>query len=196
MPGMPTIVEDEKGQLLAYLAQQRIGLRLSAYGLTEEQARLSPSVSALSVGGLIKHVAHVEEHWIGIVQQRPTAPNSEDYEEGFRLGPDESLAGMLDFYEATAADTERVVKELELERPVPVPQGVPWFPKDIDAWNVRWVLLHLIEETARHAGHSDIVRESIDGATWFPLMSAAEKWDMRPWIEPWQPAGSTAGATR
>ncbi len=195
MSGMPTIVEDEKGQLLAYLAQQRGFLRLSAYGLTDEQARLSASVSPLSIGGLIKHVARAEVHWTGIVLERPGSSGSEDYEEGFRLGPDETLAGMLDFYESVAADTERVVKDLPLERPVPVPQGVPWFPKDIDAWNVRWVLLHLIEETARHAGHADIVRESIDGATWFPLMSAAENWDMRPWIEPWQPAGTEASAS-
>ena len=49
-----------------------------------------------------------------------------------------------------------------------MPQGVPWFPDDVEAWSVRWVLLHLIEETARHAGHADIVRETIDGATVLP----------------------------
>jgi uncharacterized damage-inducible protein DinB len=195
MPGMPTMVEDERGQLLEYLEQQRGFVRLAAYGLTDEQARLSPSVSALSIGGLVKHVARVEEHWTGIVLQRPSTRGSEDYAEGFRLGDDESFEEMLALYQSIAAETDRVVKELPLETPVPVPQGVPWFPKDIDAWNVRWVLLHLIEETARHAGHADIVRESIDGATWFALMSAAENWDLRPWVEPWKPTDEAIRAT-
>ena len=59
MPGMPTFIENEKDQLLAFLEQQRAFVRLAAYGLTEEQSRLSPSVSSLSIGGLIKHVAKV-----------------------------------------------------------------------------------------------------------------------------------------
>jgi uncharacterized damage-inducible protein DinB len=194
MSGMPTLVEDEKGQLLAYLEQQRHFIRLAAYGLTDEEARLSPSVSSLSVGGLIKHVAKVEEHWMGIVLERPAEPSSENYEDGFRLGPDETLEGALAFYDSVARATERVVDRCPLDQRVPVPQGVPWFPKDIDAWNVRWVVLHLIEETARHAGHADIVRESIDGATWFTLMSAADNVDLRPWVEPWKPARKPAEA--
>ena len=69
----------------------------------------------------------------------------------------------------------------------PVPQGVPWYPDDLDAWSVRWVLMHLVSETARHAGHADIVREAVDGATAFPLMAAAEGWPATPWIQPWEP---------
>jgi len=72
---------------------------------------------------------------------------------------------------------------------------VPWFPKDVSAWSVRWVLLHLIEETARHAGHADILRESIDGATALPLMAAAEGWPEQPWITPWTPP-DRSGAQR
>ena len=71
-----------------------------------------------------------------------------------------------------ARETEAVVAGIDdLDQPVPVPKGVPWFPDDVDAWSVRWVLLHLIEEIARHAGHADIVRESIDGATMYALMA-------------------------
>lgn len=73
---------------------------------------------------------------------------------------------------------------------MPVPKGVPWFPDDVDAWSVRWVLLHLIQETARHAGHADIVRESVDGGTAMPLMAAVESWPVSPWILPWEPAAS------
>ena len=68
---------------------------------------------------------------------------------------------------------------------VPVPQ-VPWFPKDIEAWTVRWVLVHLIEETARHWGHADIVRETVDGAQALELLAAVENWPeeggpVKPW---------------
>ena len=51
-----------------------------------------------------------------------------------------------------------------LDAAVPVPRDSPWFPKDVDAWSVRWVFLHVISELARHAGHADIIRESLDGA--------------------------------
>jgi hypothetical protein len=71
---------------------------------------------------------------------------------------------------------------------VPIPKGDPWTPDDLDAWTVRWVLLHLIEETARHAGHADIVRETIDGAQMYPLMAAAEGWPATTWLQPWTPS--------
>lgn len=79
----------------------------------------------------------------------------------------------------------------DLDRPVPVPKGVPWFPDDVEAWSVRWVLLHLIEEIARHAGHADIIRESIDGATMYALMAAAEGWPPTDWLKPWEPPATS-----
>ena len=189
MPGMASPIPDEREQLLAYLAQQRYVIRLTAYGLTDEQARATPSASPLSVGGLIKHVAGTERNWIGMVLQQDRM-SPEDYENNFRLLPDETMASVLERYDAVARDTEEVVRGLGLDHPVPVPKGVPWFPDDIDAWSVRWVLLHMIAETARHAGHADIVRESIDGATAFPLMAAAEGWPSTPWLQPWEPTSA------
>jgi hypothetical protein len=86
-----------------------------------------------------------------------------------------------------ARETVAVIDSIpDLAQPVPVPQGVPWYPDDVDAWSVRWVLLHLIAETARHAGHADMVREAIDSATAFPLMAAAEGWPTTPWMQPWE----------
>lgn len=185
MPGLVPPVTDERHGLLAYLAQQRHVLRLTAYGLTDEQARATPTVSGLSIGGLLKHAALVERSWMSTVLQRKRA--EADYPASFRLGPDETLAGVLTDYTDAAEETDAVVAGIpDLGRPVPVPQGVPWFPPDLTAWSVRWVLLHLIEETARHAGHADIVRESLDGATAFPLMAAAEGWPPMPWLQPWQ----------
>jgi hypothetical protein len=64
---------------------------------------------------------------------------------------------------------------------------VPWNRNDLVFWTLRWVLLHLIQETARHAGHADIIRESVDGATSYPLLAAAEGWPATDWLKPWTP---------
>jgi len=192
MPGTVPPVADEREGLLAFLAQQRHVLRLAAYGLSDEQARATPTASALSVGGLIKHVAATERGWIDTVLQRTGRSREDaesDYMANFRLQSGETLAEVLDLYETVAKETEAVIGEIpELGQPVPVPQGVPWFPDDVKAWSVRWVLLHLIQETARHAGHADIIRESVDGATAYPLMAAAEGWPATPWLQPWEAA--------
>ena len=189
MPGQAPPVADEREGLLVYLAQQRFVLRTTAYGLTDEQARSAPSASALSVGGVIKHVASTERSWMDTVLQRSREAGeaAQDYERGFQLGPDETLAQTLDLYDAIAAETEAIVAGLPLDHPVPVPDA-PWNPKDVEAWSLRWVLLHLIEETARHAGHADIVRETVDGATGFELLAAAEGWPETPWLKPWKPS--------
>jgi hypothetical protein len=193
MPGMAPAITDEKELLLAYLAQQRDGLRFAAHGLTDEQARLRPTAGALSIGGLLKHVAATEEHWIDLVAQRERDRGSHEereaaYEDTFTMRDDETLVDVIARLDAVAKETETVVSGVALDRAVPVPQGVPWFPDDVDAWSVRWVLLHVIEEIARHAGHADIVRESIDGATMYPLMAAVEGWPETDWLKPWKPA--------
>lgn len=190
MPVLAPPVADEREGLLSYLDQQRHVLRVAAYGLTDDQARATPSASALSVGGLIKHVTGAERRWTDMILQRPRpADAAEEIRREFRLGPDETLAGVLNHYAAAARETDRVIAGVaDLGQPVPVPKGVPSFPQDVEAWSVRWVLLQLIQETARHAGHADIVRESIDGATAFPLMAAVEGWPETPWTKPWKPS--------
>jgi len=187
MPGQVPPVPDERTGLLAFLAQQRDVIKLTAFGLTDDEARRTPSASPLSVGGLIKHAATTERGWIDLVLQRDRGETQDDYELNFRLQPDETLADVFDLYDEIARETESVIDAVaDLGQEVPVPQGVPWYPDDVDAWSVRWVLLHVITETARHAGHADIVRESIDGATAFPLMAAAEGWPATPWLQPWE----------
>jgi hypothetical protein len=188
MPGLVRPVTDERDALTAYLDQQRLVLRTAAFGLTDEQARRTPTVSPLSVGGLIKHAAFVERQWMCYVRELPFPAGPDAYAAGFRMEPGETLAGLLDNYAAAARDTDAGVADLPLDHPVPVPHTAPWFPRDVEAWSVRWVLLHLIQETARHAGHADLVRESIDGATAFPLMAAAENWPASPWMQPWRPS--------
>jgi uncharacterized damage-inducible protein DinB len=196
MPGLPPPHPDELEQLLGFLAQERYVVRLTAFGMTDEQARMAPSVSPLTVGGLIKHLAGVQEFWTDILAGRhqPADAGDHDYSESFRLIGDETLQSVLDRYEKAGAETERVARSLGADHLVEVPRDVPWFPTDVDHWTVRWLLLHLIEETSRHAGHADIVRESVDGATAYPLMAAAEHWPPSPWVKPWEPVGGLTGS--
>ena len=191
MPGQVAPLTDERELLLAYLTQQRYVLKLTAHGLSDAQARQASPPSSLAVGGLIKHVSQVERYWIDLVVQRQADVYTADseYEDNFRLEPGETLATVIDKYDAVARETEAVIEKIaDLGQAVPVPPGVPWFPDDVEAWTVRWVLLHLITETARHAGHADIVREAVDGATAFPLMAAVEGWPATEWLQPWSPS--------
>jgi hypothetical protein len=127
---------------------------------------------------------------VEIVAQRQLPElRDQDYEAGFRLEEGETVADVLALQAAVAEETEAIVAEIaDLGQPVPVPKGIPWFPQDVEAWSVRWVLLHVIEETARHAGHADIIRESLDGATMYQLMAAAEGWGAD--LERWQTEAS------
>ncbi|WP_327678321.1 DinB family protein [Kitasatospora sp. NBC_00458] len=169
---MPTLVNAETGErdaLLSFLAAQRGGLRRAVLGLTEEQAAARPSASALSLAELVKHAAVCEREWIvGILLGREEGRR--DYRENsFALAEGETLAGWLERYEEVAAETERIIGELpDLEVDAPLPEA-PWFPAG-SRRTARWVLLHLIEEAARHAGHADIIRESLDGRTAFDLV--------------------------
>lgn len=174
MPTMVATVSDERDALLKYLAQQRYFLRVALHELTREQATSKPSVSALNLAGLIKHTSLVEQFWTThILAQRPLPEM--DYDGGFELKPDESLDDVLRLQDEVASETEAIVNALaSLDHEVPVPKGVPWFPDDVETWSARWILLHMIEEVARHAGHADIIRESIDGSNAFVLIAKHE----------------------
>jgi uncharacterized damage-inducible protein DinB len=190
MPGQPRPVADERDGLLTFLTQTRYQLKLAGYGLTPDQLRATPSASALSVGGLIKHAAYTEAGWIDqAVQRPPTYRGAHAWDQHFDVAEGETYEDLVAFYDAVAAETERVVAGVaDLGQPVPIDHSVPWNPQEYDNWSVRWVLLHLIEETARHSGHADIIRETVDGATAIPLMAAAEGWPESDFIKPWRAA--------
>jgi uncharacterized damage-inducible protein DinB len=166
-----TELEAERSDLLAMLAQHRQFLRHTARDLTDEQARARTTVSELTIGGLIKHVTAVERSWAEFIVVGPsalgdaTAMTEADWARRaneFRLLDDETLAGVLDAYEATAAATAELVRtqpDLNATQPLPV---APWFPPSA-RWSARRALLHILAETAQHAGHADIIRESLDG---------------------------------
>ena len=181
------MVADERDALQTFLRQCRLQLRLTAYGLTDEQARATPCASSISVGAAIKHVAFVEQSWTSMVEGRDRSDQA-GFEDAWVMREDETLEQVLALYDAAAARTDAVLATKGLDDAVPVPKGVPWFPQDLDAWSVRWIVMHLVQETARHSGHADIVREQVDGATAFPLMAAAEGWPETPWMKPWTPS--------
>lgn len=189
---MPRPATGSERELLAgFLAHQRSLVRIATYGLSDVQMRQTSTASTLSVGGLVKHLAYVERNWAGLVRQVPRKPMEQagqEYMAAFQVGPDQTLSALLDDYAAAAAQTDATIAGIaDLDQPVPVPKGSPWFPQDIDNWSVRWVVLHLIEETARHLGHADIIRESLDGAQAMPLMAAVEGWPETDWMKPWRP---------
>jgi Protein of unknown function (DUF664) len=195
MPGMPPPAGDERQTLIEFLRFQQNAFFAVAYGLTDEQARSTPSVSALSIGGLIKHAAGVQHSWITRVTAAPDSPPRDDrpfkeqvaeYEDQYTMRGDETLDELLDALRAQNEEALRTIAETDLGLQVPVPHDVPWFPQDLDFWNVRWVAMHLIEELSRHAGHCDIIRESIDGATMYELIAGVEGWPETDWIKPWQ----------
>lgn len=155
---------DERGTLLSFVEAQRTAIRETLLGLSEEQAASRPSVSELTLSGVLKHVAEVELAWLRMAQQRPNERQrtQETRGEMFRLVGGESMADVLAFWDEVRQETEAFVAAVpSLDDTFPLPEA-PWFPKDGKV-SMRWMLLHLIEEFARHAGHSDIVRESLDG---------------------------------
>ena len=184
MPGLVAPTTDEKELLLGFLAQQRDALRYATHGLAEPDACAAPTVSQLNLAGLIKHVTRVEQAWTSYIREGDTAVfvPDEDWADGFRLVDGETLEGVLAGAAAQAGETERLVRSLpDLGAPLPPTVDlVPWIPAGL-VWTPRWILLHLIEELARHAGHADIVREAIDGSTCWALMAAAEGWPVQEW---------------
>lgn len=164
-PGVRTAQAGERADLLATLAQHRMFLRVTARNLTEAQARQRSTVSALTIGGIIKHVAETERQWRDFIVDGTSIFDGRDwYAPGrLELGDGETLAATLDRYEEVAARTDAVISDLaDLDAAHPLPEA-PWFPPGA-SWTARRSVLHIIAETSQHAGHADIIRESIDGA--------------------------------
>jgi uncharacterized damage-inducible protein DinB len=197
MPGTPPPASGERQSLIEFLRFNQDAFFSAAYGLTDEQARSTPAASALSIGGLVKHAAGVQKGWVERAAAAPDFPPKDDrpmeeimasYADEHTMRDDETLDELLDRLKKQNEETLRVFAEADLDTPVPVPHEVPWFPQDVENWSVRWVALHLIEELTRHAGHADIIRETIDGATMYELMAANEEWPETDFLKRWKPA--------
>lgn len=180
-------LDPERADLLAELASARSVLIGTTRGLSDEQVGERPTVSALCLGGLIKHVASIKESWMRFVVDGPSAMRyhlphgvtwedlaagtaSEfpqwaiDHQNDFRMMPGETLAGVVERYGQVAARSEQVIASVpDMSATHPLPEA-PWNEPGA-VRSVRQLLVHLIAETAQHAGHADILREAIDGHT-------------------------------
>jgi predicted enzyme related to lactoylglutathione lyase/uncharacterized damage-inducible protein DinB len=181
---------NETDAIAAFLAQSQDAFRALLHGLTPRQAAISPSASSLSLGGLVRHATDVQRSWLDQAEAAPGLPEPrggvEDYLAGFRFRENDSLDDLLSAFDDVSAAVLGAVRRLDLDTPVPVPDA-PWFPKDVEAWSVRWVWWHLVEELARHAGHGDIIRETVDGATMYSLVAAREGLPDLPFLATWKP---------
>jgi hypothetical protein len=152
---------DERESLLAALARQRDSLRVLAYGLTDEQARATPLGGGLSVRGLVALATRTERHWMGRIAPAHTWPGLRAAWAEHRAAPVDSLDDALRAYAGAAVETAELLRQCDdVSAPVDI--------VDDEVWTVRRVLLQLIEETARLVGHADIVREAVDGTTFYP----------------------------
>ncbi|MFI8304982.1 DinB family protein [Streptomyces sp. NPDC085927] len=180
-------VGEERADLLASLASARSALTATTRGLSDEQAGERPTVGALCLGGLIKHVASIEEEWMRFVLEGPSAMRHDlpdgvtwadlaagtareipqwaiDHRNAFRMLPGETLAGIVARYERVAVRSEEIIASVpDLSAAHPLPEA-PWNEPGA-VRSVRRVLTHLIAETSQHAGHADILRETLDGQT-------------------------------
>jgi len=156
----PPLVAGDTDQINGFLDYLRGSVVLKAEGLSEEDARRSVLPSPLmTVSGLLAHLRWVEAYWFGtILDGRPDlAPyTDEDPDAEFRGAVEIPLRQLVDDYTAQCADSRAVAARVGLDTVVPF-RG--------EEVNARWVLLHMIEETGRHAGHLDVIRELLDGTT-------------------------------
>ena len=150
----------ERDALAGFLDQQRDALVRKVRGVSDVDARRAPTASSLSLLGVLKHSAVWEERWFqGVVAGRPLPdgwPDRELPDETFLVGDEDTVEHWVGRYEAAAGISREIVAGVSLDADCARP--------DVIECNVRMVVLHLIEETARHAGHADIIRETLDGS--------------------------------
>jgi uncharacterized damage-inducible protein DinB len=155
--------ESEREVLTRFLDRQRDALVRTLNGVSDAEARRAPTASALSLLGILKHCALWERRWFQVIVAGRQFPGewpevqSEGNVADFRVGDDDTVAAWLAYFREQVGQSRQIVSGLDLDAPRAQPEN-----SDI---NVRLVLAHMIEKIARHAGHADIIRETIDGST-------------------------------
>ena len=157
----------EASQLAAFLDFQRETVLLKCEGLTGEQLGRAPlAASDLTLGGLLNHLALVEDSWfrVDFLGEEPAPPwagvdweGDPDWE--FRTAAETDPEELRERYRSACERSRAVVRSAgDLDR-----RSVAVSKRTGERFDLRWILLHMIEETARHAGHADLLREAIDG---------------------------------
>ena len=152
----------EREALDDFLDAQREGLIRKIEGLDDETARQEPTASSLSLLGLVKHAATWERRWFQVIMGERELPDgwpavtTEPRDADLMVGENDTVDHWVGYYREQIAQSRAVAASMDLDSPCARP--------DIIECNVRYVLFHMIEETARHAGHADIIRETLDGS--------------------------------
>jgi uncharacterized damage-inducible protein DinB len=152
----------ERGALVNFLDAQRVGLIRKVEDLSDELARQTPTASSLSLLGLVKHAATWEQRWFQAVMLGRPSPDrwpevrTEPRDAELFVDAGDSVAHWIAVYREQIEESNAIAASMDLD--------APCARTDIIECNLRYVLLHMIEETARHAGHADIIRESLDGS--------------------------------
>ena len=156
-------VADERATLIGFVDYFRTVLIRKAEGLTDEQARLTACPpSDMTILGLVRHMAEVERNWfqqslpggdVGPLYYGPAHPDG-DEDGDFHPPPGATLADALDTFRAEVEAADRTIAETALE---------DMERREPARYNLRWILVHMIEEYARHCGHADLLRQAIDG---------------------------------
>ena len=162
---MPAVhAADERTMLTGMLDWYREGVLGKVEGMAQAAATRSPLRSGTTAAGLVKHLAHVEDHWFThrvhaqpVAEPWASAPFDDDPDWEFHSASDEPLAHAVELYRAACARSRAVTQEHGLDDRATDARG-----RDV---TLRFVLLHLVEETARHLGHLDVLRELADGRT-------------------------------
>lgn len=156
-----TPVADEREGLTWFLDLQRDAITRKISGLSEEDARRTPTASTLSLAVIVRHLARCERRWFqaGIAgREVPDVWPEPDWADEYTVPDSATVSSLTSYYNEQVAEAREVVAASGLD-------AVCKEPRLAEAGiSVRWVLLHMIEETARHAGHADIIRETIDGS--------------------------------
>lgn len=152
----------EHDDLLYMLDDQRRVFRIAMRGLSEADARKRTTVSEFTLGGLLKHLAQGERGYTHILTRQPDMPDGM-LDTGQYVWEGGSFEELLSSYVEAAHATNEAVRAASLDELVPMPSA-PWDP-DPEPWSVRRIVLHVLRETAQHAGHADIIREALDGAS-------------------------------
>ena len=168
-PSAPPIplAADEGTTLVAFLDHYRAALLDRAWGLDHEQMNTALPPSTLSLARLIGHMTYVEYFWFferfdGLAEPAYVIGLDWDADPDAEMTRAESLpiAQLLSEYDAACANSrQRILEATPLEQLSVEANG------DGEQWSLRWILVHMIEEYARHCGHADLIRESIDGDT-------------------------------
>lgn len=167
----PPYAADEVTMLRSFLGYYRVTIKRQAEGLTRDQLATTLPPATMTLGGILKHLGLVEDWWLPMVLEGregeltwvDEAALEADDDWDWHSAKDDDLETLVARFDEAVAEADRVIDRALAGEGLDTMAKLP--RRDGNVASLRWILVHLIEEYARHAGHADLIRESIDGAT-------------------------------